>query len=64
MKSPDKIRLLNAVQHIESEEVPLLESAPDMVIVNKMMGVNGDANQIFEILALHNPQAFSAKYLL
>lgn len=37
MREPDKKRFLNAVQHIESEGIPLYETDADMSIVNRMM---------------------------
>jgi len=37
MRSPDKKRFYNAVNHLEQNEIPLWEMEADMVIVNKMM---------------------------
>jgi len=37
MREPEKQRFLNAVRHIESEEIPLYEIDADMSIVNRMM---------------------------
>lgn len=38
MRKPDKNRFLDAVKHIESEDVPFQENDPDIVLVNKIMG--------------------------
>lgn len=37
MRDPDKARFMNAAKHIESEEIPLFETDPDMKIVNQIM---------------------------
>jgi hypothetical protein len=47
LRAPDKKRFLNAVNHIEQEEIPLYEQEADMAIVNKMMDKHYD-------LALHS----------
>jgi len=38
MRSPDKNRVLRAVKHVESAEIALLESDPDMALVNQVLG--------------------------
>ncbi|MCK4783909.1 MAG: hypothetical protein KAV87_09180 [Desulfobacteraceae bacterium] len=38
MRKPDKTRIVNAVGHIESDEIAFLEHDPDMVLVNQMLG--------------------------
>ena len=42
MRTPDKNRFFNAVNHIEQEEIPLYEQEADLAIVNKMMDKNYD----------------------
>ena len=37
LRSPDKTRFLRAVRHVEGEEVPLLETDPDILLVNRML---------------------------
>ncbi|MCK4591293.1 MAG: hypothetical protein KAT86_06025, partial [Candidatus Latescibacteria bacterium] len=37
MRDPDKARFMNAANHIESGEIPLFETDPDMKIVNQIM---------------------------
>ncbi len=37
MRSPNKQRIFNAINHIETEEIPILEIDPDMAIVNKIL---------------------------
>ena len=37
MREPDKNRILNAVRHIESDEIAILETDPDMALVNKIL---------------------------
>ncbi len=38
MREPDKQRILDAIDHIERRDIPLLEIDPDMEIVNKVLG--------------------------
>ena len=38
MRSPDKNRFLNAVKHIESEEVPFQEIDPEITHINRILG--------------------------
>ncbi len=38
MRKPDKNRFLNAVRHIEAEEIPFQENDPDILLVNRMLG--------------------------
>ena len=38
MRKPNKIRYLNALQHIESEEIPFFEPGPDPVVVGRILG--------------------------
>ncbi len=40
MRKPDKTRIVNAVRHIESDEIAFLETDPDMVLVNQILGKN------------------------
>lgn len=37
LRDPDKQRFLKAVQHVESEEIPLFECDPDIAVVNRIM---------------------------
>ena len=37
MRAPDKNRVLNAVKHIESSEIPFIENDPDMLLVNRIL---------------------------
>ncbi|HEC42975.1 MAG TPA: hypothetical protein ENI20_09130 [Bacteroides sp.] len=38
MRKPDKQRILDAINHIERKDIPLLEIDPDMEIVNQILG--------------------------
>lgn len=38
MRNPDKNRILNAIKHIESEDVPFQENDPDITLANKILG--------------------------
>ncbi len=38
MREPDKQRILDAINHIERRDIPLLEIDPDMEIVNQVLG--------------------------
>lgn len=38
MRAPDKKRIFNAIDHIESVEIPFLETDPDMELVNNILG--------------------------
>ncbi len=37
-RNPDKQRIFNAINHIETKDVPILEIDPDMALVNKILG--------------------------
>lgn len=37
MRKPDKLRIFNAINHIEQEEIPFLEIDPDMDLVNRIL---------------------------
>jgi uroporphyrinogen-III decarboxylase len=39
-RSPDKNRILDAINHIERKDIALLEIDPDMAVVNKILGKN------------------------
>ena len=38
MRPPDKNRIFHGVRHIESDEIPFLESDPDILLVNQILG--------------------------
>lgn len=38
MRNPDKQRIFNAIDHIQTEEIPFLEIDPDMHLVNQILG--------------------------
>lgn len=38
MRTPDKIRILDAIKHIERPDLPLFEIDPDMEIANQILG--------------------------
>ena len=40
MRIPDKQRILDAINHVERKDIPLLEIDPDMEIVNQVLGKN------------------------
>jgi uroporphyrinogen decarboxylase len=40
MREPDKQRILDAINHVERKDLPLLEIDPDMEIVNQILGKN------------------------
>ena len=38
MREPDKRRIFNAVEHVESDEIAFVETDPDMLLVNQILG--------------------------
>lgn len=46
MRKPDKKRFLNAVNHIESDEIPFFELEVDIHVVNQLLGKNFDYGQL------------------
>ncbi len=40
MREPNKQRIFDAINHLESYEVPILEIDPDMALVNQVLGKN------------------------
>ena len=39
MRIPDRRRFLDAVNHVETEEIPFFEIDPDMALVNQLLGM-------------------------
>ena len=55
MRTPNKQRVLNAIKHIEQEEIPFLEIDPDMDLVNRILSTNFPLNlHSFELEAKDN----------
>jgi len=55
MRVPNKQRVLNAIKHIEQEEIPFLEIDPDMDLVNRILDTKFPLNlHSFELEARDN----------